>query len=94
MLYLDRPSAEDVIGKVTVKIQEMKDVAGQIDRLIVQELPEYWKGVSSDKAQSTYAEEYKDFLQKKVPDMVSSLNEYMQGCVKSISEVDEQLAGK
>lgn len=94
MLYLDRPSAEKVISDVTTKIREMEDIAVQIDRLIVNQLPEYWKGVSADKAQSTYADEYKNFLQKKVPEMVSALKDYMQDCVKSISDVDNQLAGK
>lgn len=94
MLYLDRPNAEKVISDVTTKIREMEDIAVQIDRLIVNQLPEYWKGVSADKAQSTYADEYKNFLQKKVPEMVSALKDYMQDCVKSISDVDNQLAGR
>lgn len=69
-------------------------VAVQIDRLIVNQLPEYWKGASADKAQSTYAEEYKNFLQKKVPEMVTALKDYMQDCVKNITDVDNQLAGR
>ena len=94
MLYLDKPNAEKVIGDVTGKIREMEELAVQIDRLIVNQLPEYWKGASADKAQSTYAEEYKNFLQKKVPEMVTALKDYMQDCVKNITDVDKQLAGR
>lgn len=94
MLYLDKPNAEKVIGDVTGKIREMEDLAAQIDRLIANQLPEYWQGASADKAQSTYADEYKSFLQKKVPEMVTALKDYMQDCVKSITDVDNQLAGK
>ncbi len=93
-LYLDKPNAENVIKDVTAKIREMEENANQIDRLIASQLPQYWKGVSADKAQSTYVDEYKNFLQKKVPEMVSALKDYMQECVKSIAEVDNQLAGK
>lgn len=94
MLYLDKPNAEKVIGDVTSKIREMEELAVQIDRLIVNQLPEYWKGASADKAQSTYAEEYKNFLQKKVPEMVTALKDYMKDCVKNITDVDNQLAGR
>lgn len=94
MLYLDKPNAEKVIGNVNNKIMEMEELASQIDRLIVNELPEFWQGASADKAQSTYADEYKNFLQKKVPEMVTALKDYMQDCVKSITDVDNQLAGK
>lgn len=94
MLYLDKPNAEKVIGDVTGKIREMEELAVQIDRLIVNQLPEYWKGASAYKAQSTYAEEYKNFLQKKVPEMVTALKDYMQDCVKNITDVDNQLAGR
>ena len=94
MLYLDKPNAEKVIGDVTGKIREMEDLAAQIDRLIANQLPEYWQGTSADKAQTTYADEYKSFLQKKVPEMVTALKDYMQDCVKSITDVDDQLAGK
>ncbi len=93
-LYLDKPNAENVINDVTAKIIAMEENANQMDRLIASQLPQYWKGVSADKAQSTYVDEYKNFLQKKVPEMVSALKDYMQECVKSIAEVDNQLAGK
>lgn len=94
MLYLDKPNAEKIIGEVKGKIIEMEELAAQIDRLIVTQLPEYWQGASADKAQSTYLDEYKSFLQKKVPEMVTALKDYMQDCVKSITDVDNQLAGK
>lgn len=94
MLYLDKPNAEKVISDVNKKIRDMEDIAKEIDRLIVSQLPEYWKGESADKTQSTYADEYKNFLQKKVPEMVSALKDYMQDCVKSIAAVDSQLAGR
>lgn len=94
MLYLDRPSAEQVIKDVTAKIGDMETTAQEIHRLIVDQLPQYWKGVAADKAESTYLEEYKDFLQRRVPEMVGSLRDYMQECVKQISDVDSQLAGK
>lgn len=93
-LYLDKSNAEKVISDVNNKIREMEDNAAQIDRLIASQLPEYWQGVSADKAQSTYADEYKNFLQRKVPEMVTALKDYMQDCVKSITDVDNQLAGK
>lgn len=94
MLYLDRPNAEKVISDVTKKIHDLETLAGEIDRLIQQQLPDYWKGVAADKAESTYVEQYKDFLQRKVPDMVGSLRDYMQDCVREISNVDSQLGGK
>ena len=94
MLYLDKPNAEKVIDNVKGKIDAMEELAAQIDRLIVTQLPEYWQGASADKAQSTYLDEYKSFLQKKVPEMVTALKDYMQDCVKSITDVDNQLAGK
>jgi len=93
MLYLDKASADKVITDVNTSISEMEEVARKIDNLIANQLPEYWKGVSADKAQSTYAEEYKDFLQRKVPEMVNALNDYMKQCVQSITDVDNQLAG-
>lgn len=94
MLFLDKPNADKVIGDVTTKIGEMEDLAKAIDRLIVNQLPNYWGGVSADKAQTTYNDEYKNFLQVKVPEMVSALRDYMDACVKNITDVDNQLAGK
>ena len=94
MLFLDKENAEKVIGDVNRRIADMQDLAGEIDTLIVSRLPEYWKGVSADKAQDTYASEYKEFLHRKVPEMVTALKDYMQDCVRSIAEVDTQLAGK
>ena len=94
MLFLDKPNADKVIGDVTNRIRDMEDLAKQIDGLIKNQLPNYWGGVSADKAQTTYDEEYKNFLQVKVPEMVSALKDYMDSCVKSITDVDNQLAGK
>ena len=93
-LYLDKANAENVVKKVNTNIEELERVANEIDKLITSELPNYWKGVSADKTQTTYQEDYKNFLQRKVPDMVTSLKDYMDGCVKAIAQVDQELAGK
>ena len=93
-LYLEKERAEQIINNVKAQIDQLETTAKTIDKLIVSELPTAWKGVSASKTQSTYQEEYKTFLQRNVPDMVTALKDYMQQCVKSIAEVDRQLSGK
>ncbi len=94
MLKLDRQGAENVIRNVKQQIDEMENVARQIDNLIKVQLPNYWEGDSATAAQNTYDSDYKNFLQRKVPDMVEELKNYMETCVKKIAETDSQLSGR
>ena len=39
-------------------------------------------------------ENYRGFLNQKVPEMVTELNQFMRDCVQAIADVDSQLAVK
>lgn len=92
-LYLDRAGADQVIKSVQDQIQALTDAAIAIDSAIASELPNYWQGTAHDKAETTYIDEYKQFLTQKVPEVVQALNDFMQTCVVEITNVDNQLAG-
>lgn len=92
-LYLDKAGAMSVVQRINREIEALKETANNINVAVVQEMPNYWQGVSHDKAESTYDTDYRDFLMNKVPEMVDSLNQFMQQCVDAITDVDNQLAG-
>ncbi len=94
MLKLDRPGAESVIRSVNQQISEMEAVASRINELIKNQLPNYWEGDSATAAQETYDTDYRDFLMRKVPEMVGELKNYMETCVNKIAETDSQLSGR
>ena len=92
-LFLDKGGADGIVRQVNEQIEALKQAAQAIDSKILSDLPNYWRGVSHDKAEATYLDEYKDFLSNKVPEMVDQLNKYMNDCVTAITDVDNQLAG-
>ena len=93
-LFLDKAGAENVVSSVNQQIEALKEAAEKIDGDIMQQMPGYWQGNAHDKAESTYVDQYQNFLKVQVPDMVNQLNEFMRTCVQSIADVDTQLAGK
>ena len=93
-LFLDKAGAEGVVSLVNQQIEALMEAAKQIDSDIMQQMPNYWQGVAHDKAESTYMENYREFLNQKVPEMVTELNQFMRDCVQAIADVDSQLAGK
>jgi len=93
-LFLDRAGAEGVVSNVKGFISELEDTAAKINDAILGDMPNYWQGIAHDKMESTYEEQYREFLMNKVPEMVEELRKYMDTCVQEIFNVDQQLAGK
>ena len=91
-IYLDRAGVDSCITKVNSAIQELHAAAQAIDAAMG-DLPNYWQGASSDSAQNTYAENYKNMLTKEVPETVESLKDFVNKCKEAIIEVDTQLSG-
>ncbi len=52
------------------------------------------KSLLYDLVTKIYMEKYKNFLQKKIPEMVGAFKDYMKEYVKGISDVDAQPGGK
>ncbi len=92
-VYLDRVGVEECTGKIDKAIADLYDAAQRIDTTMGQ-LPQYWQGSASDKAQGTYAEQYKTMLTKTVPEAVESFKKFISDCKQAIIDVDTQLSGK
>lgn len=92
-VYLDRPGVEECTSAIAKQIEALITAATSIDTTMGK-LPEYWQGAAADKAQSTYAEEYKTMLTKTVPEAVEDFKKFIDSCKQAIIEVDTQLSGK
>lgn len=93
-LYLDVEGANGVVSTVNDLIEQIQATAESIDSSIVKELPNYWKGHSSEKAQADYAEQYQQIITKKLPTALNELKTFMAKCISSINQTDMQLSGK
>lgn len=89
---VERTVIEACISKVNTAIDELNQAAADINASM-EELPNYWEGSAYDNARTTYEEEYKDLLIRKVPEAVSSFRDYINKCMEKIIEIDNQLAG-
>lgn len=87
-IYLNPEGADAVVKNVSAKAEELARVAGEITQLIEGDLPQEWRGKSSNEVQNTFSEQYKDFLNNKVPEMVKELKSYMDTRVKQLIEAD------
>lgn len=91
-IYLDREGVEAIVKKIEASIEELQNVAGEIDSQMYS-LEECWRGNAHDKAMDTYEESYKAMLKEKVPETVKELNEFIKTCKQAIVDVDAQLSG-
>lgn len=93
-LYLDVEGANGVISTVNELIVQIQETAKSIDTSVVNELPNYWKGYSSEKAQADYAEQYQQIITQKLPTALNELKTFMAQCISSINQTDMQLSGR
>lgn len=91
-IYVEREGIEQCVSKIQAAIDELQSAATQIDGTMG-DITAYWKGNAADKAQATYAEEYKTLLTKTVPEQVDSFKRFIDECKKAIVETDAQLSG-
>lgn len=91
-VYLDRPGVEECTSAIGREIEALEGAAKSIDS-IMGKLTQYWQGAAADKAQATYAEEYKTMLTQTVPQAVEDFKKFIDGCKQAIIEVDTQLSG-
>lgn len=91
-IYLDRAGADTCVNQINTQVQELQEAARAIDSAMMN-LQEMWKGTSADKAQDTYATEFKQMLTETVPNAVDEFKQFMDSCVKAIYETDQQLSG-
>jgi uncharacterized protein YukE len=93
VLYLEREGVDQCISKIETAIVELQTAAQNIEASM-NDLPNYWKGNSADKAQATYADEYRNLLAKTVPEAVENFKQYINQCKDQILEVDRLLSGQ
>ena len=91
-IYLDREGVEAIVAKISASVEELENVAAQINTQIYS-LESCWRGMSHDKVIDTYEESYKATLTEKVPQTVRELNDFIDKCKKAIVDVDTQLSG-
>lgn len=82
----------NVITPIQSEIEKMEDAAATITKLMG-DLASYWSGNSFDKAEQTYQDDYKGFIEVKVPETMEEFKNYIQGCLDKLKETDESLAG-
>ncbi len=91
-IRIDRGSIEGCLSKVNSGIETLETAAKSIDAAMG-ELPNYWEGLAYNKARATYEEQYQTLLKTTVPQAVQGLKEYMNKCMETIVEIDQQLSG-
>jgi len=92
ILSVDYEGAKDnVVTPIQTEIANLEQAAKEISRLVT-ELPNYWSGTSYEAADKRYHDEYKDFIELKVPEIMAEFNQYMQECLDKLKETDENLA--
>lgn len=92
ILSVDYEGAKDnVVTPIQTEIGNLAQAASEISRLMG-ELPNYWSGTSYDTADAKYHDEYQDFIEVKVPEIMGEFNQYMQDCLDKLKETDENLA--
>jgi uncharacterized protein YukE len=82
----------NVITPIQSEIEKMEDAAATITKLMG-DLASYWSGKSFNKAVQTYQDDYKGFIEVKVPETMEDFKNYIQGCLDKLKETDESLAG-
>ena len=89
---VERNGIEACIGKIKQAIGELETAASAIDTAM-NALPESWEGAAYDKARATYEEQYRKLLTQEVPQAVESFRGYIDNCMQTIIDIDNQLAG-
>ena len=78
ILSVDYEGAKDnVVTPIQTEIGNLAQAASEISRLMG-ELPNYWSGTSYDTADAKYHDEYQDFIEVKVPEIMGEFNQYMR----------------
>ena len=86
-------ASSNVITPIQSEIEKMEDAAATITKLMG-DLASYWSGTSFEAAENTYQEEYKDFIETKVPTTMEEFKNYIQNCLDRLKETDEALAAR
>lgn len=90
---VDREGMEMCISQINTQVEALISAATSINT-VMGNLPQYWEGDAYNAAEATYNEQYKAFLMEKVPTMVKEFNDYIEGCKRTILDIDAQLAGR
>ena len=83
----------NVITPIQSEIEKMEDAAATITKLMGDDLALYWSGTAFEKAVRTYQDDYKEFIEVRVPKTMEEFKNYIQGCLDKLKETDESLAG-
>lgn len=93
-LYLDYENAKACVDKIKPIIERMEEAAADINSVMTSELGQYWDGNAYLKTIETYEDSYKQMLTEKLPQMVEDLRKFMDDCVTTLKDVDNQISGK
>ena len=90
---VERGGIESCMSTIRNGIESLETAAKTIDSAMGQ-LPNSWEGAAYDKAASTYEEQYKTLLTVTLPEAVEEFRAYINNCMETIIEIDNELAGQ
>ena len=90
---VERGGIEACMATIKSATEQLETAAKSIDSAMGQ-LPNSWEGAAYDKAEATYEEQYKTLLTQTVPQAVADFRGYINSCMETIIEIDNQLAGQ
>ena len=85
-------AVENVIKPISNCINTMKNEASTISTKIG-ELDVYWEGSAYNNAMNEYSTNYDTFINTDLPNKLDEFNKYLDDCLKSLKELDEQIGG-
>lgn len=92
-VYLDREGADGCVSRINTQIEALITAATTISKEM-DSLREFWQGASADKAQTTYESDYKNMIEKEIPESVDEFKQFIDACVQAIYDTDQQLSGQ
>ncbi len=89
---VQRDGIEECVRTINGAIEQLTEAAGTIDTTM-NNIGEYWEGSAYDNAMNTYGENYETLLKTTIPQSVTEFKDYINKCMETIIEIDNQLAG-
>ena len=89
---VQREGIESCVSKINTEIENLISAANNIDSTM-NSIGEYWEGFAYDNAMDTYHTDYEKLLKETIPNSVTEFKEYINKCMETIVDIDNQLAG-
>ena len=85
---------EPIVTAIGSAITDLQTAANEINKNFTsEEFYESWQGSSADACHEAYSE-YQDTLVNKVPELVTTMQQYVDKCKQELISLDAELAGK